>query len=160
LEWPDKIKHAARVEVKKAHFRKFYKTGNIHHIGGIKLVLRKDVNLKLLFLIVVVVIALASVGINYQIRLNELQEEYETSLNRLALISKELNEEKKNVLDYEKLKDLTDKDMEILEKSCFKFRSEFKSLKDSQEQQLEGVTSRVFRKTLCKASGNAECASS
>jgi len=125
-------------------------------------ILKADVNLQLLFLILVVVVLLVSFNIHYQNKISSLSSLYEKKIQELESLSEKLKLEQNNSIRISKLKEMAQEDKIILERSYFNFINENEYLKEENQQlqnklEFEPAPIKVFQKTLCKTTGNVKC---
>jgi len=125
-------------------------------------IFKRDVNLNLLFLIIILVVLFVGFSTNYQIKMKNMEEEYNEKVQQLEELNHQLMAEKLKVQEYSDLNDLTQKDREALENSCYNLVSKIDDLEDEKrtlQKRLDfsSVTSGVFQKTLCKTTGNVVC---
>lgn len=124
--------------------------------------LKRDVNLYLLFLILIVIVLFAGVSIHYQNKISSMSSLYEKKIQELESLSEKLKLEQNNAIRISKLKEMAQEDKIILERSYFNFINENEYLKEENQQlqkkiEFAPAPIKVFQKTLCKTTGNVKC---
>ncbi|MBI2135410.1 hypothetical protein HYU09_05445 [Candidatus Woesearchaeota archaeon] len=114
--------------------------------------LKKDVNMGLLFIVLLAVIMFVFSSVFYNKSINGMQEDYGKKVENLQEIEKRLMAKEERINELLKSKDLMEKDKEILEKSYLEIESENQDLRN---RVTTSFTS--FQKALCKKTGNVEC---
>jgi len=115
--------------------------------------LKKDINSKLLFLVIFLMILLAWFNIYYQEIINDLSLDCSAKHEKLTEITGRLSLEQTKSNNIAMLKDVTEKDKEFLEKDYMELAGENKVLKnivDEDKNTKNGIGS-------CKSSGTAQC---
>ncbi len=119
--------------------------------------LKADVDIRLLTLILIVLIVFVSSSIYYQNRINTMQAEYDKKVERLEEIEQRLLLREKKLNEISELKDLLEKDKEVLEINYLSLQGENQNLETEKRVLIEDSESEPFGKTLCKATGNVVC---
>ena len=114
--------------------------------------LKADVNLKLLFLILIIVVVFVSSNVYYQNKIRMLEKEYNDKLGNLKAIEEKLLLKEEKLNEISELKNAIKKDKEMLEIGYLNLQSENQNLKKSLVED-----SKPFGKLICKATGNVQC---
>jgi len=125
-------------------------------------ILKKDVNLQLLFLIMIIGVLFAVFSVHYQYKITTLSSEYEKKLEEFGAITAQLVIERENAEKFSNLKDLAQTDVRSLEKSCYDLKNEVDDLKIEKRRLRErldfsSINDKVFKKNICETTGNAKC---
>ena len=116
-------------------------------------ILKRDIDSKLLFLVIFLLILLAGFNIYHQEIINDLSLDCSAKYEQLTEITGRLSLEQTKSNSIAMLQDATEKDKEFLEKDFMELTGENKVLKNIAEKKKEvknGIGS-------CKSSGAAEC---
>lgn len=115
--------------------------------------LKEDINIEFLFLNILILAVLLAATAFYNLRLDSMQEEYDRKVANLEQIEKQLIAQEEKLKDIAMAKNSINMDKQELEQ-------EYASMKDGYESlrlELDGMESRPFSKSICRASGDAEC---
>jgi len=116
-------------------------------------ILKRDIDSKLLFLVIFLLILLAGFNIYHQEIINDLSLDCSAKYEQLTEITGRLSLEQTKSNSIAMLQDATEKDKEFLEKDFMELTGENKVLKNIAEKKKDvknGIGS-------CKSSGTAEC---
>jgi len=119
----------------------------------LKEILKKDINTGLLILVMFLLMLLAGFNVYYQNMINDFSVDCSAKQEQLTAITGRLSLEKAKSSEVILLKDITEKNIEFLEKDYNQLTSENELLKNIVEQNTNsknGIGS-------CKATGSAEC---
>ena len=119
--------------------------------------LKKDIDLRLLFLVLSVLLIFVVSSIYYHISLNNIQNNYDEKVARLEEIEKRLIIQDKRLKELTKVKNVVEEDKESLEKNYDSMKNENNVLRLEKEYLVEKLDSKPFSKVICKITGNAEC---
>lgn len=116
-------------------------------------ILKRDIDSKLLFLVIFLLILLAGFNIYYQQIINDLSIDCSSKQEQLTEVTGRLSLEQTKSNNIAMLQDATEKDKEFLEKDYMELTGENKVLKnivDEKKDAKNGIGS-------CKSSGTAQC---
>ena len=118
--------------------------------------LKKDINTGLLFFVIFLLILFACFNLYYQKTINDISKDYDEKHEQLTEITAKMVLEEAKTDKISHLKEITEKDIEFLEKDYQELTNEnevLKTEKDIMEQKINGKG----EIGSCKASGSAQC---
>ena len=112
--------------------------------------LKKDINLKLAFLIIVLLLLFAGFSVYYQKNLDKINQEYKEKREELDKITAKLVSEEAKALEISQIKENAQKDKEVLEKGFNELKNEnevFKNGLSTAKYELEKTKAELQDKT-------------
>ena len=119
--------------------------------------LKKDIDLRLLFLVLSVLLVFVVSSIYYHLSLNSMQKDYDGKVARLEEIETQLILQDKRLRELTRTKNAVVEDKESLEINYDSMKNEYQFLKLEKEVLAEEMGLKPFSKVICKITGNAEC---
>ena len=119
--------------------------------------LKADVDLRLLILILVILTVFVGSSIYYQNKIEILQREYDEKVEHLKMLEEKLLLKEEKLNEVSELKNLIEKDKEVLEISYLNLQDENQNLEVEKTNLIEASQSAPFGKLLCKVTGNVQC---
>ena len=119
--------------------------------------LKADVDLRLLILILITLVVFVGSSIYYQNKIEILQKEYDEKVEHLKMLEEKLLLKEEKLNEVSELKNLVEKDKEVLEIGYLRLQGENQNLEVEKTNLVEASKSAPFGKVICKATGNVVC---
>jgi len=119
--------------------------------------LKKDIDLRLLFLVLGVLMIFVVSNFYYHMNLNKIQKDYDEKVVKLEEIEKQLTLQDKKLRELTRLKNSVEEDKENLEENYGLMLNDYEVIKSEKEGLTDELDSRPFAKVKCKTTGSVEC---
>lgn len=126
-------------------------------LGVVMGCLKKDIDLRLLFLVLSVLLVFVVSSIYYHLSLNSIRNDYDEKVSKLEEIEKQLILQDKRLRELIRVNNVVEEDKESLEKNYDSMKNDYQFLKLEKDFLADEMDSKPFSKVICKITGNAEC---